>query len=42
MLLWAQIDRFLRLLEVLGEFYEEGKIIIFVQSQVSCACVGTA
>jgi hypothetical protein len=24
-------DRFLRLLEVLGEWYEKGKIIIFVQ-----------
>lgn len=27
-------DRFLRLLEILGEWYEQGKIIIFVQSQV--------
>lgn len=27
-------DRFLRLLEILGEWYEKGKIIIFVQSQV--------
>lgn len=27
-------DRFLRLLEILGEWYERGKLIIFVQSQV--------
>jgi ATP-dependent RNA helicase DDX46/PRP5 len=26
--------RFFRLLEVLGEFYEQGKIIVFVHSQV--------
>jgi hypothetical protein len=30
-----EADRFLRLLELLGEWYEEGKIIIFVQSQAS-------
>lgn len=29
-------DRFLRLLEVLGEWYEKGKILIFVQSQEKC------
>jgi ATP-dependent RNA helicase DDX46/PRP5 len=28
-------ERFLRLLEILGEWYEKGKIIIFVASQVS-------
>lgn len=28
-----EADRFLRLLEVLGEWYEAGKIIIFVHSQ---------
>lgn len=27
-------DRFLRLLEILGQWYEKGKIIIFVQTQV--------
>jgi hypothetical protein len=26
-----EADRFLRLLEILGEWYEKGKIIIFVQ-----------
>lgn len=26
-------QRFLRLLEILGEFYEQGKVIVFVQSQ---------
>lgn len=31
-----EADRFLRLLEVLGEWYEKGKIIIFVQSQDKC------
>ncbi len=29
-----EADRFLRLLEVLGEWYGRGKMIIFVQSQV--------
>ncbi|KAL3628559.1 DEAD-box ATP-dependent RNA helicase 42 [Castilleja foliolosa] len=29
-------DRFLRLLELLGEWYEKGKILIFVQSQEKC------
>ncbi|KAF2293903.1 hypothetical protein GH714_005567 [Hevea brasiliensis] len=29
-------DRFLRLLELLGEWYEKGKILIFVQSQDKC------
>ncbi|KAL4419032.1 hypothetical protein ABPG77_010019 [Micractinium sp. CCAP 211/92] len=29
-------DRFLRLLEVLGEWYEKGKLIIFVSSQDRC------
>ncbi len=27
-------ERFFRLLEILGEWYEQGKTIIFVQSQV--------
>lgn len=29
-------DRFLRLLELLGEWYEQGKIIIFVHTQENC------
>lgn len=29
-------DRFLRLLEILGEWYEAGKIIIFVHTQDNC------
>ncbi|KAK9928505.1 hypothetical protein M0R45_025638 [Rubus argutus] len=29
-------ERFLRLLELLGEWYEKGKILIFVQSQDKC------
>ncbi|KAH7530551.1 hypothetical protein JRO89_XSUnG0021200 [Xanthoceras sorbifolium] len=29
-------DRFLRLLELLGEWYEKGKILIFVHSQEKC------
>lgn len=29
-------DRFLRLLEILGEWYEKGKIIIFVHTQDKC------
>lgn len=29
-------DRFLRLLEILGEWYEKGKILIFVHSQDKC------
>lgn len=29
-------ERFLRLLEVLGEFYEKGKILIFVDKQEKC------
>ncbi|CAA6654797.1 unnamed protein product [Spirodela intermedia] len=29
-------DRFLRLLELLGEWYEKGKILVFVQSQDRC------
>uniref|UniRef100_A0A251INW9 RNA helicase n=1 Tax=Manihot esculenta TaxID=3983 RepID=A0A251INW9_MANES len=29
-------ERFLRLLELLGEWYEKGKILIFVQSQEKC------
>ena len=29
-------DRFLRLLEILGEWFERGKIIIFVHSQDRC------
>ena len=31
-----EADRFLRLLEILGEFYEHGKILIFVASQDVC------
>lgn len=26
-------QRFLRLLEILGEYYEHGKVLVFVQSQ---------
>lgn len=29
-------ERFLRLLEILGEWYEKGKILIFVSSQEQC------
>ena len=29
-------DRFLRLLELLGEWYERGKVIVFVHSQDKC------
>ncbi|CAL9215730.1 unnamed protein product [Arabidopsis halleri] len=29
-------DRFFRLLELLGEWYEKGKILVFVQSQEKC------
>ncbi|KAG6501610.1 hypothetical protein ZIOFF_041493 [Zingiber officinale] len=29
-------DRFLRLLEILGEWYEKGKILVFVHSQDKC------
>ncbi|KAL8149691.1 hypothetical protein AgCh_006636 [Apium graveolens] len=32
----SESDRFLRLLEVLGEWYEKGKILVFVQSQDKC------
>jgi ATP-dependent RNA helicase DDX46/PRP5 len=32
----AEGDRFLRLLEVLGEWYERGKLLIFVASQDRC------
>eukprot|EP00891_Asterochloris_glomerata_P009008 jgi/Astpho2/9008/e_gw1.00133.30.1_t len=31
-----EADRFLRLLEVLGEYYEKGKILVFVASQDQC------
>jgi hypothetical protein len=31
-----EADRFLRLLEVLGEWFERGKMIIFVHSQDKC------
>lgn len=31
-----EADRFLRLLEILGEYYEKGKILIFVASQDLC------
>lgn len=31
-----ECDRFLRLLEILGEWYEKGKILIFVHSQDKC------
>ncbi|KAL6755104.1 P-loop containing nucleoside triphosphate hydrolase protein, partial [Haematococcus lacustris] len=34
-----EADRFLRLLEVLGEWYERGKLLIFVQSQDKCDCL---
>ena len=40
---WAQLvelraeeDRFLRLLEILGLWYEKGKLLIFVGSQEKC------
>jgi len=33
-------ERFLRLLEILGEWYEKGKLIIFVGSQVCCTFLG--
>ncbi len=29
-------ERFLRLLEILGDWYEKGKILIFVSSQEQC------
>ena len=29
-------DRFLRLLEILGEWYEKGKVLVFVSSQDQC------
>lgn len=29
-------DRFLRLLEILGEWYEKGKVLVFVSSQEQC------
>ena len=29
-------DRFLRLLEILGEWYEKGKVLVFVSSQEDC------
>ena len=29
-------DRFLRLLEILGEWYERGKVLVFVASQDGC------
>uniref|UniRef100_A0A7N0TTU3 RNA helicase n=2 Tax=Kalanchoe fedtschenkoi TaxID=63787 RepID=A0A7N0TTU3_KALFE len=32
-------DRFLRLLELLGEWYEKGKILVFVHSQDKCDAV---
>ena len=31
-----QEERFLRLLEILGEWYERGKALIFVSSQEAC------
>ncbi|XP_020577269.1 DEAD-box ATP-dependent RNA helicase 42 isoform X2 [Phalaenopsis equestris] len=31
-----ETDRFLRLLELLGEWYEKGKILVFVHSQEKC------
>lgn len=37
---WVEIrpekDRFHRLLEILGEWYERGKLLIFVDKQESC------
>ena len=32
----AEEERFLRLLELLGEWYERGKLLIFVSSQDRC------
>jgi ATP-dependent RNA helicase DDX46/PRP5 len=32
-------DRFPRLLEILGEWYEKGKILVFVHSQVSVTSI---
>ena len=32
----AEDDRFLRLLEILGAWYEKGKLLIFVSSQEKC------
>ncbi len=32
----AEDDRFLRLLEILGLWYEKGKLLIFVGSQEKC------
>ena len=32
----AEEDRFLRLLEILGLWYEKGKLLIFVSSQEKC------
>ena len=32
----AEEDRFLRLLEILGLWYEKGKLLIFVGSQEKC------
>lgn len=29
-------ERFLRLLEILGQWYEKGKILVFVQTQEGC------
>ena len=29
-------DRFLRLLEILGQWYEKGKVLIFVKGQAEC------
>ena len=29
-------ERFLRLLEILGQWYERGKVLIFVQTQEQC------
>ncbi len=40
---WVQVielrpvaDRFLRLLEILGQWYEKGKVLIFVKGQGEC------
>lgn len=29
-------DRFLRLLEILGQWYEKGKVLIFVKGRAEC------
>ena len=31
-----EADRFLRLLEILGEWYDKGKVLVFVHTQEGC------